>query len=100
MAITVHPSIHVHPGPWLKRQMVGPRRITVKDLAEHLAVSRQNLSNLLNGRIALSADMALRFEAAFGISAATLLRMQSAHDLATTRAQSGRPAIALLPQAA
>ena len=26
MAIKVHPSIHVHPGPWLKRQIASLRR--------------------------------------------------------------------------
>ena len=30
MAIKIHPSIHAHPGPWLKRQIVEPRGINVK----------------------------------------------------------------------
>ncbi len=86
MAIKIHPSIHVHPGRWLKRQIVEPHGINVKALAEHLDVSRQNLSNLLNGHTALSAEMAIRFEKAFGLRAETLLRMQSAYDLAQVRA--------------
>lgn len=35
----------------------------------------------------LSADMAIRFEKAFGVKADTLLRMQTAYDLAQARAQ-------------
>lgn len=85
MAIKVHPSIHVHPGPWLKRQVVEPAGVNVKQLAEHLGVSRQNLSNLLHGHIALSAEMAIRFEKAFGLKAETLTRMQGAYDLAQAR---------------
>ena len=45
-------------------------------------MSRQALSNLFNGRTALSVEMAIRFEKAFGIRADTLMRMQTAYDLA------------------
>lgn len=48
--------------------------------------SRQAMSNLLNGNAGLSAEMAIRFEKAFGVQADTLLRMQAAHDLAQARA--------------
>jgi addiction module HigA family antidote len=85
MAIKIHASIHVHPGPWLKRQMLEPQGITVKDLARHFGISRQNLSNVLNGHSALTADMAIRFEKAFGLRAETLVRMQSTYDLAQAR---------------
>ena len=100
MAIKLHPSIHVHPGPWLKRQIVEPRGVNIKALAEHLAVSRQNLSNLLNGHTALSAEMAIRFEKAFGLNAETLLRMQGAYDLAQVRAYEHDIKVAPLPTAA
>lgn len=86
MAIQVHPSIHVHPGPWLKRQIVDPHGVNVKALAQHFDVSRQNLSNVLNGHTGLTADMAIRFEKAFGVKADTLCRMQTAYDLAQARA--------------
>lgn len=89
MAIKLHPSIFVHPGPWLKAEIVEPFGMTVTDAAAHLGVSRQNMSMLLNGHAALSAMMALRFEKAFGISADTLLRMQAAYDLAQARGREG-----------
>jgi len=54
--------------------------------AEKLHVARQTMSNLLNGHAGLSAEMAIRFEKAFGVRADTLLRMQAAHDLAQARA--------------
>jgi addiction module HigA family antidote len=44
------------------------------------------MSNLLNGNAGLSADMAIRFEKAFGVKAETLMRMQAAHELAEARA--------------
>lgn len=86
MAIKLHRSFSVHPGPWLRRNVVEPYRLTQAEAAGHLGVTRVALSNLLNGKAALSPEMAIRFEKAFGISAATMLRMQAAHDLA--RAES------------
>jgi len=48
-------------------------------------VSRPTLSSLLNGKADLSGDMALRLEKAFGVKMDTLMRMQSAYDIARTR---------------
>ena len=82
MALKMHASLYVHPGPWLMREVLGPFGMTITQTVAHLGVSRQNMSMLLNGHATLSAMMALRFEKAFGISADTLLRMQTGHDLA------------------
>lgn len=89
MAITLHSSFAVHPGAWLRAEIVEPHGISVTDLAERLGVTRQAMSGLLNGRAGLSAEMAIRFEMAFGLSAETLVRMQAAHDLALARANAG-----------
>ena len=86
MAVQLHSSIAVHPGPWLKRNVVDHFGLSVTDLAERLRVSRQSMSKLLNGHQGLSAEMAIRFEKAFGLKADTLLRMQTAHELAEARA--------------
>ena len=91
MALEMHPSIYVHPGPWLKHEIVEPYGMTVTQVAEHLGVSRQNMSLLLNGHASLTAMMALRFEKAFGISADTLLAMQVGYDLAQVRLSGREP---------
>lgn len=85
MAIQLHRSFAVHPGPWLRDEIVDPAGITVKALSEALGVTRQATSNLLNGHAGISAEMAIRFEKAFGISANTLVRMQASHDLSEAR---------------
>ena len=85
MALKMHPSLTVHVGDWLKTEIVEPAGINVTDLAAHFGVSRQALSTLLNGNASLSADMAIRFEKAFGVKADTLLRMQTSYDLAQAR---------------
>jgi len=81
----MHPSLAVHAGDWLKAEIVEPSGITVKDLAQHFGVSRQALSTLLNGHSSLTADMAIRFEKAFGVRADTLMRMQVTYDMAQAR---------------
>lgn len=89
MALEMHLSLTVHVGDWLKTEIVEPASISVKDLADHFGVSRQALSTLLNGNAGLSADMAIRFEKAFGVKADTLLRMQTNYELAQARLREG-----------
>lgn len=86
MALTMHASLVVHPGEWLRSEVVEAQGIAVGTLADAIGVSRQAVSALLSGRSALSADMAIRFEKLFGIKADTLCRMQTAHSLAEARA--------------
>jgi addiction module HigA family antidote len=87
MAIKLHSSFAVHPGVWLRAEIVEPAGLNVTGLADRLHVTRQAASNLLNGNAGLSAEMAIRFEKAFGIRADTLMRMQAAHALAEARAR-------------
>lgn len=86
MPIKLHSSFAVHPGEWLRHEIVEPAGLNVTELADHMDVARQSMSKLLNGRQGLSADMAIRFEKAFGLKAETLMRMQAAHELAEARA--------------
>jgi len=94
MGIQMHPSLRVPPGVWLKEEVVGGYSVTA--LASHFGVSRQAMSTLLNGHSALSAEMAIRFEKAFGIKADTLMRMQAAYDLAQVRAHESEIDVARL----
>jgi antitoxin HigA-1 len=75
----------VHPGVFLADELIAPLGLTVTQAARALRIGRQALSAVLNGRAAMSADMAVRFEKAFGINAGLLLRMQAAYALAEAR---------------
>ena len=70
-----------HPGEILRDTVVGSEGISVSEFARRLGVSRVALSRVINGRAAVSADMALRFAAALGGSAESWLRMQISYDL-------------------
>lgn len=98
MAIKLHASMAVHPGGWLRRQVVEPHGLTVKRAAEVLHVSRPALSNLLNGNADLSAEMAIRFEKVFGLDADTLMRMQSAFDVAKARQRQDDISVESVPE--
>jgi antitoxin HigA-1 len=87
MALKMHPSISVHAGRRLMSEIVEPSGRSMTDLAAGMGVSRQALSTVLNGHASLSAEMALRFERQFKISAYTLMRMQTTYDLAQARLQ-------------
>lgn len=89
MAIKLHDSFAVHPGAWLRTEIVEPAGLSLAALAERLHVTQQAASDLLNGNAGVSAEMAIRFEKAFGVEADTLMRMQAAHELAGARAREG-----------
>lgn len=71
-----------HPGELLKDTILRPEGgITVTEFARCLGVSRVSLSRVVNGRAAVSAELAIRLAAAMGGSAESWLQMQSAYDL-------------------
>jgi len=74
-----------HPGDFIRTEIIEPAGLSVTAAAAALQVSRPTLSSLLNGKAALSGEMALRIEKAFGVKMDTLMRMQSAYDIAQTR---------------
>ncbi|EGR4407462.1 addiction module antidote protein, HigA family [Vibrio cholerae] len=77
-----------HPGEILKELVIEPLELTITDVAEHLNVSRKTLSKVLNGRGAITPEMAVRLELAFAKpSADHWLRLQSAYDLSVLRTQ-------------
>lgn len=67
-----------HPGLVLREYLDG---ISVTEAAKALGVTRTTLSRILNGSSGISADMALRLEAALGTSAEMWTGMQSQYDL-------------------
>ena len=78
-----------HPGQFIRMEIIEPLNLSVTRAAEIIGVTRPALSALLNGRASLSPDMALRIEKAFGPKMDTLLRMQTAYDIAETRDREG-----------
>ena len=78
-----------HPGEFVRMELIEELGLNVTQAAEILGVRRATLSDLLNGNAALSPEMALRIEKAFGVSMDMLLRMQAWHDASRMRARAG-----------
>jgi len=78
-----------HPGRIVRTMCLEPSGLSVTKAAEHLKVSRQALNNLVNQKAAMSPDMAIRLEMAFGLNAEMWLSMQLAYDLANAYKNAG-----------
>jgi antitoxin HigA-1 len=74
-----------HPGDLIRTEIIEALGLSVSKAADILKVRRATLSDLLNGKAALTPEMALRIEKAFGPNMDHLLRMQLAYDVAKTR---------------
>ena len=71
-----------HPGDLIRTEVIEALGLNESSAAEILRVRRAALSDLLNGKSALTPGMALRIEKAFGPDTDHLLRMQFAYDVA------------------
>ena len=77
-----------HVGEVIRRDVLEPFGLTITEAARVLGVTRSALSSLVNGRTALSPEMAIRIEKAFGPKMEHLMRMQHAYDVAQARAKA------------
>lgn len=73
-----------HPGELLKEELEC-REIKQKDFAEKFGLSYTVLNEVLNGKRPVSIELALLMEAALGINADLLVRMQTDYNMQTAR---------------
>ncbi len=85
-----NPAGATHPGHYVREKVLVPAKMSVTKAAENIGVSRPNVSNFLNGKSSLTAEMASRIERAFNIPAQTLLDMQAAYDASQAK-EKGTP---------
>ena len=79
-----------HPGEVLREFL--PEQVTIEEVARRLGVSRVQLSRVLNGRSAISADMAIRIGLLTHTTPESWLAGQSKWDL-WQASQKSRPAV-------
>ena len=90
-----------HPGEVLLEDVIKPLGITITDAAKDLGISRKTLSELVNGKCALSPELAVRIGKATNTSPESWLAMQTKLDclwqiyvkdaLSETRRKHGNP---------
>jgi addiction module HigA family antidote len=74
-----------HPGKSISADCLEPLGLSVTAAAKALGISRQALNNVIHGQAAISPEMAIRLDKAFGGGAETWLRLQAAYDLAQAK---------------
>ena len=74
-----------HPGDLIKTEIIEALDLSVSKAADILKVRRATVSDLIHDKAALTPEMALRIEKAFGPDMNHLLRMQLAYDVAKAR---------------
>ena len=70
-----------HPGEILKLELIETRELTISKAAEILDITRQSLSNILNGKARIIPIIALKIENVLGGSARLWVNLQSTYDL-------------------
>lgn len=67
----------LHPGYWVRENILKPRNLTVTDAAKLIGISRPGFSNFLNAKVSATPDMAARLEKVFGVPATDILSLQN-----------------------
>ena len=70
-----------HPGEIVRCECLEPLKLTVTRAAKGLGVTSQALTDIIEEKAGVSAEMAIRLSKAFGSSPETWMGMQVAHDL-------------------
>src|SRR4030067_84158 len=78
-----------HPGEILREMYLKPLGVTVTQAAAALGVTRKHVSAIVNGRAAVTPDMALRLATAFATEPELWVNMQAQYDLWMGRRQAG-----------
>ena len=75
----------ITPGEILREDFMGPLGISINKLSRDLAVPPNRISEIVNGKRAITADTALRLQRYFGVEAQFWLNLQSEYDLRIVR---------------
>ncbi|MGH8137452.1 MAG: HigA family addiction module antitoxin [Steroidobacteraceae bacterium] len=84
-----------HPGEVLKGMYMEPLGVTVTKAADALGVSRKHVSAIVNGRVPVTPDMAVRLAGVFGTEPEIWVNLQAQHDLWVVGGQA-RPKVKVL----
>jgi antitoxin HigA-1 len=70
-----------HPGEILRELYLEPMGVTITQAAEALGVSRKHVSAIVNGRVPVTPDMAMRIAAVFATEPELWVNLQAQYDL-------------------
>lgn len=71
----------IHPGEILYEEFMKPMEVSITALAREIAVPPNRVSDIVNGKRSITADIALRLGKHFGVSPELCLNLQTDYDL-------------------
>ena len=96
--MTDDPLAPVHPGEILREEFLGPLGMTAYALAAACHVPRTRFERLVNERVGVSPDVALRLARYFGTTPEFWLAIQAHYDVETARRMCGDDIEAIQPR--
>lgn len=87
-----------HPGRMVKSLCLEPLGLSVTDASHALKISRPTLSKLINGRIGISPEMAVRLAIVFNTSDELWVNLQAGYDLWLANKKRSKLHLRILPQ--
>lgn len=81
------PFMAVHPGMMVRPELE-ERGISQKDFAKMISVQPSHLSEVFNGKRALTTELALKIEDAIGIPAKVLMSAQTQYEIDSVKAKN------------
>jgi addiction module HigA family antidote len=91
---------NVHPGDVLRHDFLIGTDIALAEVAEGAGIDRDRLTSLLDGRMAVDADIDARLARYFGMTHGFFLRLQNAYDLEEVYRDHGDELDRIVPRAA
>lgn len=84
-----------HPGEILRELYLAPLGVTVTQAAEALRITRKHMSAIVNGRVPVTPEMAIRLAAVFATGPEIWVNLQAQYDLWRVR-KASRPKVRAL----
>lgn len=86
----VTPGPTPHPGGWIRRNLLEPLDLSVTEAARRMGISRPTFAHTLDGKHAVTRDLAYKLEALTGVDGDLLVAMQAAFDAAEAAPRRAR----------
>ena len=80
--------MNIHPGEILEKDFLEPMGITAYRLSKSIGVQQTRISQIIKGKMSITANMATRLAKFFGTSAEVWMNLQSQYEIRKVKEQN------------